>query len=213
MTRGWRWQSWWRCRITVRWRQWWGQCWWRCWWRWWSLTTGHGEADGNEGKVWIMMMMTMQDDDDDDVAWGEGVANIIIPRRGADTNRVEAAAAQPGAIDISQQRELSHLISGKHLVSYKSVSSAHTSYLFPFSPIHRWRKIGHVEKLQISIHDRCGEIWNFSTCRSISDFPHNRCGEMWNLPNLEEYHISPHSRCEECESYPVFCCKICFVAI
>ena len=69
----------------------------------------------------MMMMITMQgnamtmmvklyegnddddDVDDDEVAWGEGVANIIIPRRGADTNRVEAAATQPGAIDISQR--------------------------------------------------------------------------------------------------------------
>ena len=32
------------------------------------------------------------------------MANIIIPRRGADTNRVEAAATRPGAIDISQKR-------------------------------------------------------------------------------------------------------------
>ena len=39
-------------------------------------------------------------------------------------------------------------------------------------------KIGHVEKFQISIHDRCGEIWNFSTCRGISNFSHNRCGEI-----------------------------------
>ena len=31
------------------------------------------------------------------------MANIIIPRRGADTNRVEAAATRPGAIDISQK--------------------------------------------------------------------------------------------------------------
>ena len=47
------------------------------------------------------------DDDnaeDANVAWVEGVANIIIPRRGADTNRVEAAATRPGAIDISQKR-------------------------------------------------------------------------------------------------------------
>ena len=70
----------------------------------------------------MMMMMTMQDDDDD-VAWCEGVANIIIPRRGVDTNRVEAAAGQPGAIDISHQGthlDISHLdIShqGTHLVS------------------------------------------------------------------------------------------------
>ena len=42
-------------------------------------------------------------------------------------------------------------------------------------------KIGHVEKFQISIHDRCGEIWNFSTCRGISDFSHNRCGEIRNF--------------------------------
>ena len=40
-------------------------------------------------------------------------------------------------------------------------------------------KIGHVKKFQISIHDRCGEIWNFSTWRGISVFLHNRCGKMW----------------------------------
>ena len=34
----------------------------------------------------------------------------------------------------------------------------HTSYLSPRSPIYRWRKISHVEKFQISMHDRCGEI-------------------------------------------------------
>ena len=30
------------------------------------------------------------------------------------------------------------------------------------------KKIGHVEKFQISIHDRCWEIWNFPTWRGIS---------------------------------------------
>ena len=39
---------------------------------------------------------------------------------------------------------------------------------------------------QFSIQDRCGEIWNFSTCRGISDFPHNRCGEMWNFAKFGE---------------------------
>ena len=58
----------------------------------------------------------------------------------------------------------------------------------PISPWYRWRKIGHVEKFQISIHDRCGEMWNFSTCRGFSNFLHNK---------LEEFYISPCDRCEE----------------
>ena len=72
------------------------------------------------------------DKDDDDaedanVAWVEGVANIIIPRRGADTNRVEAAATRPGAIDISQKRPaVAPSISSEILLQYiltNSVSS------------------------------------------------------------------------------------------
>ena len=63
-------------------------------------------------------------------------------------------------------------------------------------------KIGHVEKFQISTHDRCGEIWNFSMWRVISDFSHNRCWEI--LPNLGEFHNSPHARCEEIWNLPCF---------
>ena len=33
-----------------------------------------------------------------------------------------------------------------------------------------WRKIIHLEKFQISIHERWGETHNFSTCRGASDF-------------------------------------------
>ena len=46
----------------------------------------------------------------------------------------------------------------------------HTSYLSPQSPIYRWRKIGHVEKFQISIHNICGEIRNFARFGGISKF-------------------------------------------
>ena len=43
-----------------------------------------------------------------------------------------------------------------------------------------WRKMCHVEKFQIYMHDRCGEIWNFSTWRVISNFTtvHDICGEI-----------------------------------
>ena len=42
-------------------------------------------------------------------------------------------------------------------------------------------KIGHVEKFQISIHDRCGEIWNFSTCRGISLVQFRPRGQNWSF--------------------------------
>ena len=45
-----------------------------------------------------------------------------------------------------------------------------------------WRKICHVEKFQISIHDRCGEIWNFTTCGVIL---HDKCEEIWNFSTCE----------------------------
>ena len=46
----------------------------------------------------------------------------------------------------------------------------HTSYLSHRSPIHRWRKNDHVEKFQISIHNRCGEIRNFARFGGFSKF-------------------------------------------
>ena len=52
----------------------------------------------------------------------------------------------------------------------KMILRDHTSYLSPRSPIYRWRKIGHVEKFQISIHNRCGEIRNFARFGGISKF-------------------------------------------
>ena len=48
-----------------------------------------------------------------------------------------------------------------------------TSYL---SRIYPWRIFFHVEKFQISVHDRCGEIWDFSTCGVISNFS---TWQMW----------------------------------
>ena len=51
-----------------------------------------------------------------------------------------------------------------------NIEYARTSYLSPQSPIYRWRKIGHVEKFQISIHNRCGEIRNFAKFGGISKF-------------------------------------------
>ena len=51
----------------------------------------------------------------------------------------------------------------------------------------RGEKICHVEKFQISMHDRCGEILHFSTCEEFSQF----------LPSIdvEKSQISPHLTC------------------
>ena len=44
-----------------------------------------------------------------------------------------------------------------------------------------WRKICHVEKFQISIHDKCGEIWNFS--KSVM-WKHSRFLHMTNVEKI-----------------------------
>ena len=68
----------------------------------------------------------------------------------------------------------------------------------------RGEKICHVEKFQISMHDRCGEFWNFSTCGVIS---HLSTWQMWRnlnflhmwsnfrfllMTDVEKSEISPH---------------------
>ena len=65
-------------------------------------------------------------------------------------------------------------------------------------------KIGHVEEFQISIHDRCAEILNFSRCSRISDFHRTDVEKSEILPNLEEFQISPQCRCEEIWNSPCF---------
>ena len=35
--------------------------------------------------------------------------------------------------------------------------------------------------INVALHYRCGENWNFSMFRRISDFSHNRCGEIRNF--------------------------------
>ena len=64
----------------------------------------------------------------------------------------------------------------------------------------RGEKICHVEKFHISVHDRCGEIWNFSTCGLISHFS---TWQMWR--NLKSPSL--------CAQFMVFCCILhCFDA-
>ena len=80
----------------------------------------------------------------------------------------------------------------------------HTWYLSPIPPIYLWRKNCHVEKFQISMHDKCGDFWNFSTCRVISNLS---TWQMWRnlnflhmlsnfrfllMTDVEKSEISPH---------------------
>ena len=63
-------------------------------------------------------------------------------------------------------------------------------------------------------NDRCGEIWNCSTCRGISDFSTQ---QMWrNVKFCQIWRIITFLHMTDVkknEIYPVLCCKICFVAI
>ena len=66
-----------------------------------------------------------------------------------------------------------------------------------------WRKICHVEKLQISIHDICEEIGNFSTsgmCVMWRMFPHR-------------YNLCCFVVKSALSRFTLFCRKICFVVI
>ena len=95
-----------------------------------------------------------------------------------------------------------------------------------------WRKICHVEKLQIYMHDRYGEIWNFFTCGVVSYFS---TWQMWRnltflhiLSNFKFLHmidveiseVSPHLACVWCGEFlyiyvhiMLFCWKAGFVVI
>ena len=79
------------------------------------------------------------------------------------------------------------------------------------------RKICHVEKFQIYMHDRCGEIWNFSTFGVISNFS---TWQMWrnltflhmlsnfkflHMTDVEKSEVSPHLACVWCGE----CLNIC----
>ena len=70
-----------------------------------------------------------------------------------------------------------------------------------------WRQICHVEKFQISMHDRCGEIQIFSTYGVISDFS---SWQMWR--NLKFLHIWLVCDVENVK-FKLFCCKIGIIAI
>ena len=86
-----------------------------------------------------------------------------------------------------------------------------------------WRKICHVEKSQIYMHERCGKIWNFSTCGVISN-----CSkwQMWrNLKFLHSWHVYDVENVFKCVHVMLFfwkngfvviyavCLEICFDAI
>ena len=74
-----------------------------------------------------------------------------------------------------------------------------------------WRKICHVEKFQIYMHERCGEIWNFSTCGVISNFS---TWQMWrNLKFLHSWHVYDVENVFKCVHVMLFCWKIGFVVI
>ena len=53
-------------------------------------------------------------------------------------------------------REDRKMNSNKHIVVIPDICHK-------YHKLDMWRKICHVEKFQIYMHDRCGEIWNFST--------------------------------------------------
>ena len=74
-----------------------------------------------------------------------------------------------------------------------------------------WRKICHMEKFQIYMHERCGEIWNFSTCAVISNYSK---WQMWrNLKFLHSWHVYDVENVLKCVHVMLFCWKIGFVVI
>ena len=74
-----------------------------------------------------------------------------------------------------------------------------------------WRKICHVEKFQISLRDKCGEIWYFSTWGVFSNIA---IWKMWiNLKFLHIWHMCDEENGSTCVKFMLFCCKIGFVAI
>ena len=74
-----------------------------------------------------------------------------------------------------------------------------------------WRKICHVENFFIYMHDRCREIWNFSTCWVISNFS---TLQMWrNLKFLHIWHVYDVENVLTYVHVTLFCLKIGFVVI
>ena len=81
----------------------------------------------------------------------------------------------------------------------------HTSYLSPRSPIYRWRKISHVEKISDFNTWQMWRNFKFLHMQRNFSFFHTIDAEKCEfLPNLEEFHISPHDRCEEIKNLPCF---------
>ena len=69
-----------------------------------------------------------------------------------------------------------------------------------------WRKICHVEKFQISMRDKCEEIWNFSICGVISNFA---IWKMWrNLKFLHIWHVCDVENVSTCVKFMSFVVKL-----
>ena len=81
----------------------------------------------------------------------------------------------------------------------------HTSYLSTRSPIYRWRKISHVEKISDFNTWQMWRNFKFLHMQRNFSFFHTIDAEKCEfLPNLEEFHISPHDMCEEIKNLPCF---------
>ena len=76
----------------------------------------------------------------------------------------------------------------------------HTSYLSPMPPLYlcRW-KICRVEKFQISMQDKCGDFWNFSTWKGKF--------KSLRMTDVGKSEFSPHMACEWCGE----CLHICTI--
>ena len=73
------------------------------------------------------------------------------------------------------------------------------------SPIYRWRKISHVEKISDFNTWQMWRNFKFLHMQRNFSFFHTIDAEKCEfLPNLEEFHISPHDRCEEMKKLPCF---------
>ena len=69
-----------------------------------------------------------------------------------------------------------------------------------------WRKICHVEKFQISLRDKCGEIWYFSTWGVFSNIA---IWKMWiNLKFLHLWHMCDEENGSTCVKFMLFVAKL-----
>ena len=113
----------------------------------------------------------------------------------------------------------------------------HTWYLSRIPRIYPWRKICHVEKFEISPHDRCGEfpisphlsyeeIRNYSICGEFLDFSTSVMLEIWYFSTLQIcmvflccfYALFSHfmlllGQKKLFLRFTLFCREICFVTI